>query len=402
MTEFYAAQAPDKQQEYLNYLYKLGALSRLFSDSDIPYLYYRVHENLFCKVFGAKNLSRGDISYDAKIDKIGIGLKTFLHSNGSTLQKIAEFDSEGHVIRTIQKEGTSLDVVKQVANLRNKRLEFAQDSTNCSEQLYHLITRSNGKMMVFEYDMSYVNIDKIEIKEEKNNSIHFTDGYQNYSFSLSKSTLYERFNLNIPLATAEINIVEDPFELVKTISLPEIVENAEANAKTTKEVDYIYLPLYSIRDGSVPEKSQLNQWNAEGRPRDPDEVYIHIPSMIHKLCAGFFPYKYDSETKGSAKDSPKFKVNLPDGKMLECKVAQAGGKALMSDPNKDLGKWILRQVLRLPYGKLLTKDYLDEIGIDSVRISKISDNEYSLDFAKSNSFEEFIAKKTKEMALHKP
>ena len=399
MTEFYTKQAPDKKQEYLDYLYKLGALSRLFSDSNIPYLYYRVHENLFCKVFDAKNLSRGDISYDAKIENIGIGLKTFLHNNGSTLQKIAEFDSEGHVIRGIQKEGTPLDVAKQVAVLRNKRLDFAQDSTNCNEQLYHLITRADGKMMIFEYGMDYIDLENIQIKEVKSNSIHFTDGIQNYGFSMSKSTLYERFELNEPLATASINIVDDPFELIKTIALPDIVENISSTALLSNKNDHIYLPLYSIRDGVVPEKSQLNQWNADGRPRDPDEVYIHIPAIIHKLCPGFFPYQFDPETRGSAKDSPKFKVNLPDGQTLECKVAQAGGKALMSDPNKDLGKWILRKVLNLPYGKLLTKEHLDEIGIDSVRLTKISDNEYSLDFAKSNSFDIFIAEKTQKANL---
>ena len=55
--------------------------------------------------------------------------------------------------------------------------------------------------------------------------------------------------------------------------------------------------------------------------------------------------------------------------------------------------------LNLPYGKILTKEYLDEIGIDSVRLSKISDNEYSLDFAKSNSFEIFIAEKAQKASL---
>ena len=187
--------------------------------------------------------------------------------------------------------------------------------------------------------------------------------------------------------------------LIKTIALPDVAESISSTTSPFSEIDHIYLPLYSIRDGAVPEKSQLNQWNADGRPRDPDEVYIHIPAIIHKLCPGFFPYQFDPETRGSAKDSPKFKVNLPDGQTLECKVAQAGGKALMSDPNKDLGKWILRKVLNLPYGKILTKEYLDEIGIDSVRLSKISDNEYSLDFAKSNSFEIFIAEKAQKASL---
>lgn len=404
MIEFYLKQAPDRQQEYLDYLHKLGALSKLFSDSNIPYLYYRIHENLFCKVFDANNLSRGDISYDAKVDNAGVGLKTFLHNNGATLQKVAEFDSEGHILRTLHKDAGALETVKEVARLRNKRLDFAKNSTSCDEQLYHLITRAENKMMIFEYPMDYIDVDKIVIVEEKDNSIHFTDGIQKYGFSISKSTLYEKFVLGNPLATANINIVDDPFELIKTIALPEGITPTLSEERTysdgiieqSSDSDYIYLPLYSFKDGTVPEKSQLNQWNAGGRERDPDEVYISIPAAIHKLCVGFFPYTFDPNTNGSAKDSPKFKVHLPDGKILECKVAQAGGKALMSDPNKDLGKWILRQVLKLPYGKLLTKEYLDEIGIDSVRLSKISNEEYILDFAKSKSFEKFITRKTIE------
>ena len=47
----------------------------------------------------------------------------------------------------------------------------------------------------------------------------------------------------------------------------------------------------------------------------------------------------------------------------------------------------------------MTKEHLDEIGIDSVRLTKISDNEYSLDFAKSNSFDIFIAEKTQKANL---
>ncbi len=42
---------------------------------------------MFCKAFNAQDLSRGDVSYDAKKDLLGIGLKTFLRSNDKTIQK---------------------------------------------------------------------------------------------------------------------------------------------------------------------------------------------------------------------------------------------------------------------------------------------------------------------------
>ena len=43
----------------------IGSLSRLFSESNEPYIQYRVAENLFCKSFLAQNLSRTDCSADA-------------------------------------------------------------------------------------------------------------------------------------------------------------------------------------------------------------------------------------------------------------------------------------------------------------------------------------------------
>ena len=63
----------------------------------------------------------------------------------------------------------------------------------------------------------------------------------------------------------------------------------------------------------------------------------------------------------------------------------------MSDPNKNLGKWMLRQVLELKKGQLLTYQYLCEMGIDSVRISKLSENDYKIDFAPIGSYENFKA-----------
>lgn len=68
----------------------------------------------------------------------------------------------------------------------------------------------------------------------------------------------------------------------------------------------------------------------------------------------------------------------------------------MSDPNKALGEWILRKVLGLRKGELLTREYLDKLGIDSVRLTKNSDEEFELDFAKTGSFEKFIKAKKGE------
>lgn len=74
---------------------------------------------------------------------------------------------------------------------------------------------------------------------------------------------------------------------------------------------------------------------------------------------------------------------------MKAKICQDGDKALMSDPNKALGKWLLRDVLDLKEGELLRYDKLERIGIDSVRIDKISDGEYEINFSKAGSYERF-------------
>lgn len=78
MSEFFwNLQTDDDKKRYIQLLQIVGSLSNLFADTVNPFLYYRAHENLFCEVFNAKNLSRGDISFDAVKGNLGIGLKTF-------------------------------------------------------------------------------------------------------------------------------------------------------------------------------------------------------------------------------------------------------------------------------------------------------------------------------------
>lgn len=177
-----------------------------------------------------------------------------------------------------------------------------------------------------------------------------------------------------------------PFDFLKSLQ-PKIVTS---ETSVTQEENYIILPLYSPREGKVPERSGLNQWNAKGRPRHHDEVYISIPSWIHREYKDFFVYSRERKTSTeSAKDSPSFDVELPNGRVMNCKVAQAGGKALMSNPNKELGEWILRDVLKVKPSNLVTMEMLDEIGIDSVKLTKKSDDYYYLDFVETGSYEDF-------------
>lgn len=370
----------DKTQvEYYEKMLKIiGSLSKLSSDSKEPFLYYRVAENLFCKSFNAENLSRSDTSADASIGSIGFGLKTFLKRNGNGMEKVAEFNTDSSRFRSLPVE----EQVQEISRLRNERIETTKRIYGLNEIIYHCVTRSTGVMEIIETPMNSISRDKIRIKSSSDKSITFVDDKEEYSFNISKSTLLKRFKSDNVLMQIPIEIVEDPF-----LVLEKLFEETPSEIKTLlfspiKTHEHIFLPLYSTRSGQeqkeVPEKSGLNQWNAGGRIRSFDEVYIPIPAWIHRKFEGFFPER----------DTP-FTLKLPNRKELEAKVCQDGSKALMTNPNKALGEWILRDVLNLGDGELLTYKKLEDIGLDSVVIYKINESEYEIDFAQIGSYETF-------------
>ena len=130
----------------------------------------------------------------------------------------------------------------------------------------------------------------------------------------------------------------------------------------------------------MPGKSGLNQWNASGRPRDLNEIYIPIPIWIHRKFLNFFPPRDQA-----------FQLTLPDRTTMSAKVCQDDSKALMSNPNSALGKWLLRDVLNLQERELLTYDKLQAIGLDTVVIYKTDNETYDIDFTRIGSYEKFLA-----------
>ena len=379
--EFLKKQNQNQQDSYEELLQLIGSLSNLFSDSEVPYLYYRAMENIFCKAFEAENLSRSDVSVDASKNKIGIGLKTFLHQNGKTFQKIAEFNRESYLFRNLEEK----DLIKKVSTLRNKRIEATKNLCDLDDVMYHVVTRDKNKMMVYEEHMDYIDIEKIELKKVGKNTIQFTDNHNFYSYSISKSTLLKKFDVDKlnHVNNIEVEIMKEPYEFL--LSKTENISIINKEMKSAMFEDYIILPLYSYSSGKVEEKSGLNMWNAGGRTRNDDEVYIPIPRMIHEHKSEFFKCKDDS-----CRNTNAFKVILPNNKILSMKVTQQGGKALQSDPNKELGKWILRDVLKLEPGTLVTKEMLDNIGIDSIKLSKVNNELYYMDFLQVGSFEDYV------------
>lgn len=396
---FLNQQTEEDIEKYRQYLTIVSSLSDLFSESKHPFLHYRAAENIFCKSFGAISHARGDIAYDAKKNQYGIGIKTFLISGTSKFEKVAEFNSHSASLRLLNGHAK----INRLIELRNERIKLADRICETEERIYHCIGRAEGKLRIFETGYDLIDVNSIEIISESDKSIIFKDRFNEYNFNNSKSTIFKKFLIPEHTFNIDIDILKDPLEFLGKILLQQhaangskakedVVDNkysAPIEIKAEELIDEEYndsvvLPLYSPREKKlgrepVPLSSQLNQWNAGGRPRDQGEVYISIPIVVHQKKPGFFPDR-----------DQQFRLLLPSGQNLTAKVCQANNKALMTNPNNALADWLLRKVLRLNVREILTYDHLHELGIDSVRVIKIKDLDYKIEFAKEGSYEDFI------------
>ena len=359
---FYDNQPKEKQEAYKEMLIILGSLSRLFSTAEEPYLYYRAHENIFAKYFEVENNSRNDDSADACDIRngIGIGLKTWV---GQDNQKIAEFGR----LRPTYADLEGLELVTTIAKYRNLRIRTTMNMHGLNKMLYHIVKRVPHAMCIYEAAYDYIDIENIEVDENRGNanSIYFTDGKHTYHFSRSKNTLYMIFDNMELMDEFEVQIYDDPYDILsnamRLTGAEKIIHKQEAGGLEDKK-PCLCLRLYSTKqDGTkfVAEKSGLNQWNGvrscykkdketgerikvKETPRDVNELYIPYPS-IDRNRGSFFPPR-----------DTAFELRLPDGEWISAKVCQQDGKAIMSNPNNLLGKWLLRDVLELQEGTQIT------------------------------------------------
>lgn len=380
---FFETLKKEEKEEYLKFLGIMGSLSRFFSENLSPYLDSRICENLFCKCLHAENLAREDCTADAKKGDVGIGIKTWM---GGNLQKIAEFNKARPQYSGLK----GLDKAKKIAQLRNERIDVTMRAHGLKSMIYHVTFREPGKIRVLECPLERINVDKIKITSDTGATLSFTDGVNNYSFNNSKSVLMEHFDKLIEKASIDVNIIADPYPIIESLlsssggSTPIAKAVSIAFAVNESKNPFIYLRLYTYKNKKtyekyVPERSGLNQWNALGRKRDPNEIYIPISAEDREKNKDFFPDR----------DTP-FTLILPDSTAISAKVCQENSKALMSNPNKALGKWLLRDVFRIKENQLLTYSFLESINIDSVRIEKLSDLNYKIDFAKLDSYENWM------------
>jgi hypothetical protein len=111
-------------------------------------------------------------------------------------------------------------------------------------------------------------------------------------------------------------------------------------------------------------------------------------------------YQGDKENKPEV----RFYLQLPNGKKIPSLVTQSNMKGLQSGSNTErdengkrygqsaLGQWLLVDVLGLKDRKLVTREWLQKKGTDSVRLWRDKDD-YStinIDFAPIGSFEAFM------------
>ena len=143
-----------------------------------------------------------------------------------------------------------------------------------------------------------------------------------------------------------------------------------------------------------------------------NEVYIPIPREFHKKYPNFFTkniFKFEEEQKsyqGNKENKPevRFHLQLPNGKRIPSLVTQSNMKGLQSGSNNEkdengkrygqsaLGQWLLVNVLGLNDRKLVTREWLQKKGTDSVRLWR-KKGDYStinIDFAPIGSFEAFM------------
>lgn len=406
------------KKQYIKYLKIFGALSGLFKDNrsganaDKPYLYYRNHEQLFAKVFDVEDLTRKDSAFDviATLDgeRIGIGLKTWIHTRDLTYQKVAEFNKLAPLEFAPLIENKKYEkLIYKVAEFRNERIKLDKRQYNTALNIYHNITRDDHVMNIMESDYDLVQLDSLKLTNRTKSTYRFTDGLNNYRFYTSKSVLLKEFNASQDRVIERVPIkqFDDPFELLEMIELPKIERDR------LKEV--IYLPIYSDRTMTVGEKSGFNAWNGASKTkgsgilRPEFEAYIPVPVWIHQAFPYFFGFNALDEKERAASGS--FNLHLPDGRVMKAIVTQDNGKSLQTNPQRELGKWILHDVLGLEARELLTINHLMKLGVDSLKITKIDDNNFKIELAETYAFErwkidisEKIEKQVKRMPILRP
>ncbi len=391
---------------YLEKIALVAKLSPLFSDSSTPFVHSRFAERIFCLDSGSQDLARQDISFDAKGSSLeGIGVKTYVASSKSTakVEKVAEFTTYATQGRFLGLAGEAL--AREVSKLRNKRLasDCAEVEVDLAKSYYHCIVRTPGEIFYIEQDFGPVNLETIVATDRfgketgsflDEGHVYFKDDSHGYVFNIAKNVLYRRFDPLKGFVSDSVNL-DQKYDLVSLMGeirklMRDSVPNEFDSAIRDAAEDFVVLPLYSSTQKTVSEASGINQWNAKGRVRKFSEAYIPVPREVHKTRPNFFP----------ARDVT-FNLKLPNGAIVLASICQQGDKALMSNPNTELCRWLFSTIdgsfqeaeRRMgTENKPYTYSDLLAIGKDAVKVRRVVGKSwgYEMESAPIGSYEAFI------------
>ncbi|HFU3697770.1 TPA: NgoFVII family restriction endonuclease [Streptococcus suis] len=418
----------EEQEEYIKFLQVYGALTNLFRQKHgdlIPYLDSKFQETIYAKVFNGENVDIGNTPHDVLSvfgnQRVGIGLKTWMHSKPS-YQKVMQLkryknDIDPFLVKSDEELALKLSEIKNERMIVDyNRLGLAKEGN-----IYHYVTRDSGKFVIQETLYPLVNTNNLRDFKRTPTAFQWSDGHKDYKFTYGDSQIWQHFDTNkkdtLILNKFDVNIIDDPFEFLLKAYF-NFIDEFKSNSKSDDIVE-IYLPLYSYRTKEVEEKSGLNSWNSAPKSkgsstqRPLNEIYIPIPREFHKKHPDFFcPNIFDIEMEQKAfigdknsKPQVRFHLRLPNGKQIPALVGQDRMKSLQSgslterDPETNrlygqsaLGQWLLIDVLGLKERQVVTRDWLQKKGTDSVRLWRKKDD-YSIiniDFAPIGSFESFM------------
>ena len=420
--EQYSAEQRDK---YIQFLQVYGALSNLFRQKQgdsIPYLDSKFQETVFAKIFESQNVDIGNTPHDVLSifdnNRIGIGLKTWMGSKPS-FQKVMQLKRYQKEINEIGRNDLR-SLAHKISEIKNDKMisDYERLGLSKNNNIYHYVTRDKGYFTINECAYILIDIDKLKDFSLTSSALSWSDGNKDYRYTFGDSQIWQKFDSTkhdtIILNQFNVEILEDPFSFLLKAYFDIVNMTKDAGGNIVEA----YLPLYSYRSKEVEEKSGLNAWNAAPKNKDSDvprplnEVYIPIPREFHEKHPDFFVgniFEFEKLRENhnghrGAKPEIRFQLQLPNGKRIPAlltgdnmKNFQSGSRTERDENGKiygqsALGQWLLVDVLGLKERKLVTLDWLQMKGTDSVRLWR-KKNDYSIiniDFAPIGSFEAFL------------
>ena len=157
-------------------------------------------------------------------------------------------------------------------------------------------------------------------------------------------------------------------------SAPGDVQDKLITGPESEGLPGVHLTLLNPRTGEVPKKSGLNWWRAGGRERGPNEAYIALrKAQVPQAERVFGSVEPGTVLLAQTHDGERFELSVEGTQDFE---GTAVGKQISTRGDKStLGKWIMRQCLRLPEGTVVDAAVLDQYGRSTVALFRLGIDE---------------------------